>query len=127
MNEKNFFWVVAAAFATCMLSTSPAFAASGWSVGEHITSIEVVSSYNGALITPDSTVYNDNCPGSPGTYFLPDDAASPANPKYKSQLALLMAAYVEGKTLNFYIYNCSSNYSGYPAGYPVITIVQLNS
>jgi hypothetical protein len=121
MNKKNFFWVVAAAVAACTLSANPASATAGWSVSSHISTIQVDTASNGIWITVDATTYNDNCAGSPVTYFLPDDGASPANTKFKSQLSTLMAAYMQGTTVNFYVSGCSTY------GNPVIQVVKLNA
>jgi hypothetical protein len=119
MESKKLILAVTFALANCILFVRPASATAGWSVTEHITTITSQQGVNGVFITVDSTVYNDGC-SSPGSYFLPDDAASPSNTKYKSEFAMLMAAYMENKTVQFYLSGCSS----YNA--PTVGIITIN-
>lgn len=96
------------ASATCVFSTSPAIATPGNSTSAHITAISSTSSASspGVWVSTDGTIYNDNCTTTPGQYFLPNESYSPSNTAYKSQFAQLMAAYMTGKTVSFFISGC---------------------
>jgi hypothetical protein len=120
MKTRTCLWAIAVVFASFFFSARPASATPGWSTSEHITEIQQQQGVNGAWVFVDSTVYNDICSGSPGTYFLPDDSYSTPNTKWKSQFSMLMAAYMQGKLVNFYISGCS------PYGNPMINVVQIN-
>jgi hypothetical protein len=97
------------------------FAAEGYSTAGHITLVEQELIVHGVWIITDTAIYNDNCPGSPGEYFLPDDAYPGAsNTKFKQDLSLVMAAYMSGRTVSFDIKNCSY------VGSPLIASVRIN-
>lgn len=109
---RNLQMFVAAAVFT-LFSSATAWAAEGWSAWGYITEIDhtnaVTGASNGIWIITDSTIYNDNCSGSVGSYFMPDEGYSPSNTKYKTELAMVMAAYMNNKPIAVYIKGCNTS------------------
>jgi hypothetical protein len=52
-------------------------------------------------------IYNDNCSGTPASYFLPDDEYSPPNSKYKTDFAMVLSALLNVLPVQFYISGCT--------------------
>jgi hypothetical protein len=88
-----------------------AWAASDWSSYSQITVVnsvnEVAGASNGVYIyVASGSYYNDNCTSTPSSYFLPDEAYTTANSKYKTELAQIMAAYMNQRPVSFYVKGC---------------------
>lgn len=89
-----------------LLNASTALAEQHWGPLQHVIGISQQSGFNGVWVIVDTTVANDNCPSAVGSYFLPDEGYSPPNPKYKSDFAIVMAAYLTGRYIDFYVAGC---------------------
>ncbi len=110
---------LAVAFLSVFSLPAPAHATATWSGFGFITEIDQQSGYHGVWIITDTTIANDNCSGTPGSYFLPDDGYSPANAQYKSDLALVMGAYLNNRPVAFYVSGCTS------LGNPLVAAIRV--
>ena len=94
-----------------LFSHSVAWATPDWSGYSQITVVnsvnEVAGASNGVYIyVASGSYYNDNCASTPSSYFLPDEAYTPSNSKYKTELAQIMAAYMNQRPVSFYVKGC---------------------
>lgn len=96
-------------------SVATALASPGWSDSAYVTRIDQQNdlagsgAHNGVWIMTDGVVKNDNCGSSPVTYFLADEDYVVPNTKYKSDFAMLMAAYLSSRPISFYVEGCYSS------------------
>lgn len=106
--------------------SSAAHAAPGPSAYGYISEIDHANPAVGGtvhgiwILTAGTTVYNDDCTGTPTAYFLPDENYSPSNSTFKYDFALIMAAYLNGRPISFYVTGCS------PYNNPLVDTIKVN-